>query len=49
VTTTETDANRHPKEPGRINGGFYPKRNDRPAQYPSVVIAVDERLEASHH
>jgi hypothetical protein len=42
VTTTETDANHHPKEPGRINGGFYPKRNDWPAQYPSVVIAVDD-------
>jgi predicted enzyme related to lactoylglutathione lyase len=42
VTTTATDANRHPKEPGRINGGFYSKRNDWPAQYPSVVIAVDD-------
>ena len=42
VTTTETDANGHPKTPGMINGGFYPKRNDWPAQYPSVVIAVDD-------
>ena len=42
VTTTASDANRHPKEPGRINGGFYPKHNDWPAQYPSVVIAVDD-------
>ncbi len=23
-------------------GGFYPKRDDWPAQYPSVVIAVDD-------
>src|SRR5499425_2811600 len=41
VTTTETDAS-GPKTPGRINGGFYPKRPDWPAQYPSVVIAVDD-------
>jgi len=25
---------------GAIGGGFYPRRNDWPAQYPSVVIAV---------
>jgi predicted enzyme related to lactoylglutathione lyase len=25
-----------------INGGFYPKKDDWPAQYPSVVIAVDD-------
>ena len=25
-----------------INGGFYPKKEDWPAQYPSVVIAVDD-------
>ena len=42
VTTTETDPSRRPKMPGMINGGFYPKRNDWPAQYPSVVIAVDD-------
>lgn len=30
-----------PKQPGRINGGFYPKKAEWPAQYPSVVIAVD--------
>jgi uncharacterized protein len=40
VTTTESDANGHPKKPGAINGGFYKKSSDRPAQYPSVVIAV---------
>jgi predicted enzyme related to lactoylglutathione lyase len=42
VTTTETDASRRPKTPGAINGGFFPKHNDWPAQYPSVVIAVDD-------
>ena len=42
ATTTETDASRRPKMPGMINGGFYPKKNDWPAQYPSVVVAVDD-------
>jgi uncharacterized protein len=41
VTTTESDDS-GPKRPGAINGGFYPKRDDWPAQYPSVVIAVDD-------
>jgi len=41
VTTTESDDN-GPKKAGAINGGFYPKSNDRPAQYPAVVIAVDD-------
>ncbi len=42
VTTTENDTSGHPKRPGAINGGFYPKQKDWPAQYPSVVIAVDD-------
>lgn len=46
VTTTETDQNRTPKKPGIINGGFYPKNKDMPAQYPSVVIAVDDVKES---
>ena len=41
VTTTETDES-GPKTAGRINGGFFPKRPDWPAQHPSVVIAVDD-------
>ena len=41
VTTTETDEN-GPRTKGAINGGFFPKKDDRPAQYPSVVIAVDD-------
>jgi len=40
VTTTESDDGT-PKTPGAINGGFYPKKDDWPAQHPSVVIAVD--------
>jgi predicted enzyme related to lactoylglutathione lyase len=42
AATTETDENRMVKRPGAINGGFYPKRPDWPAQYPSVVIAVND-------
>lgn len=42
VSTTETDENGMPKAPGTINGGFFPKKPDWPAQYPSVVISVDD-------
>ena len=41
VTTTESDDN-GPKKPGAINGGFFPKKKDMPAQFPSVVISVDD-------
>ena len=41
ATTTETDES-GPKKPGAINGGFFPKRTDWPAQHPSIVIAVDD-------
>jgi predicted enzyme related to lactoylglutathione lyase len=40
ATTTET-GKKGPKKPGAINGGFFPKKPDWPAQHPSVVIAVD--------
>ena len=46
AATTETDENRMVKRPGAINGGFFPKKPDFPAQYPSVVIAVDDIKEA---
>jgi predicted enzyme related to lactoylglutathione lyase len=46
AATTETDENRMVKTPGAINGGFFPKKPDWPAQYPSVVIAVDNIKEA---
>jgi uncharacterized protein len=42
VSTSESDKNGLPKKPGRINGGFYTKKDDWPAQYPSVVIGVDD-------
>jgi predicted enzyme related to lactoylglutathione lyase len=41
ATTTESDE-KGPKKPGAINGGFFPKKPDWPAQVPSVVIAVDD-------
>ncbi len=42
ATTTATGDDHRPREPGAINGGFYKKKADWPAQYPSVVIAVDD-------
>jgi predicted enzyme related to lactoylglutathione lyase len=41
ATTVET-GEKGPTRPGAINGGFYPKRPDWPAQYPSIVIAVND-------
>jgi uncharacterized protein len=41
ATTTESDES-GPRKPGAINGGFFPKRPDWPAQHPSVVVAVDD-------
>uniref|UniRef100_Q47AG4 Glyoxalase/bleomycin resistance protein/dioxygenase n=1 Tax=Dechloromonas aromatica (strain RCB) TaxID=159087 RepID=Q47AG4_DECAR len=41
ATTTETEDGR-PKVAGAINGGFFPRKADWPAQYPSVVIAVED-------
>ena len=42
ATTTERDETGRPKNPGAINGGFFLKPKDEPAQYPSVVIAVED-------
>ena len=44
--TTATDA-RGPTAPGAINGGFFKRKPDWPAQYPSVVIAVADIAAAS--
>jgi predicted enzyme related to lactoylglutathione lyase len=41
TTAAEVDKNGGPKKKGIINGGFYTISEDKPAQYPSVVIAVD--------
>lgn len=41
VTTAARDA--RPGAPaGSINGGFFPKKPGWPAQYPSIVIGVDD-------
>jgi hypothetical protein len=51
ATTTETGES-GPKKPGTINGGFFPKKPDWPAQHPSLVIAVDnvnEPIEKVRH
>jgi predicted enzyme related to lactoylglutathione lyase len=45
ATTTDTD-NSGPKRPGAIDGGFFPKKPVSPAQFPSIVIAVEAILEA---
>ena len=45
ATTTGTDdAGR--RKPGSIDGGFYPRQRDQPAQHPSLVIAVANVTEA---
>ena len=46
ATTTPISESGRPVAPGAINGGFYPKKKDWPAQYPSVVIAVDDIRES---
>ena len=45
ATTTESE-NTRPKEPGAINGGFYKRNPEWPAQHPSIVIAVGNMREA---
>ena len=48
VTTSPTDGNPtgRPTAPGTINGGFYKKTDDPISQYPSIVVAVDDIMEA---
>jgi uncharacterized protein len=46
ATTTAVGDDGRPTRPGAINGGFFEKKPDWPAQYPSVVVAVDEITEA---
>ena len=45
ATTTETDE-KGPKRAGAINGGFFPKKPDWPAQHPSVVVSVNSISDA---
>jgi hypothetical protein len=46
VATTETDEKNMVKTPGAINGGFFPIKASDPAQYPSIVISVDNIKDA---
>lgn len=47
VSTAETDEKTGMiKRPGAINGGFFQKEDDKPMQYPSVVIAVKDIKES---
>lgn len=46
VTTAESDETGRPKMGGAINGGFYQKTEDPVLNHPSVVIAVDNIIEA---
>jgi predicted enzyme related to lactoylglutathione lyase len=49
VVATTAQADAKPGAPaGAINGGFYPRRADWPAQDPSVVIAVPDIQAAMH-
>lgn len=48
ATTTETGEN-GPKNPGAINGGFYPKASAPQAPSPSFVIAVENIGEAMNN
>lgn len=44
LATTTADVNKagRPKKTGMINGGFFTKQAKGPAQYPSVVISVED-------
>jgi predicted enzyme related to lactoylglutathione lyase len=42
ATTAKSDEQGSPLDRARINGGFFPKRPDWPAQFPNVVIAVGD-------
>ena len=44
--TTEVDESGRPTSPGAINGGFFKKSADKPAQFPSVVIGVPDIQQA---
>ncbi|MGZ6540157.1 MAG: VOC family protein [Bacteroidia bacterium] len=47
VETTPAGKDGRPEMPGAINGGLFPTPAGEPAQYPSVVIAVDDIKESA--
>ncbi len=46
LATTTAIAAGVPARPGAINGGFFPRKPDWPAQHPSVVVAVENVVES---
>ena len=46
ATAAEPNKDGFPKEPGRINGGFWQKDNTKPLQFPNIVIAVQNLQES---
>jgi hypothetical protein len=46
TTTSDVDEKGRSAKVGMINGGFYTKDDKMPAQYPSVVISVDDIKES---
>lgn len=42
ATTTDSDENGSPKKARRNKWRFLPETDDKPAQYPSVVITVED-------
>jgi predicted enzyme related to lactoylglutathione lyase len=42
LATTATDDAKPDAPAGAINGGFFPRKSDWPAQHPSVVIGVKD-------
>ncbi len=46
TTTSDVDKQGTPQKVGMINGGFYTKDDKMPAQYPTVVISVDNLKES---
>ena len=42
ASTTESDQTGRPAQAGAINGGFFARKPDWPAQHPSVVVAVKD-------
>lgn len=42
VSTTESDRTGRPAQAGAINGGFFERKPEWPAQHPSVVVAVKD-------
>jgi predicted enzyme related to lactoylglutathione lyase len=45
ATTSDKDVKQDSPR-GSINGGFFPRKPDWPAQYPSIVIAVEHITES---